>query len=73
MQSITWEALRGLWSPAQKGDPATKAFVQNVWSMWQQGQISLPAAQQMLMTDPQTGASRITPPEWHTAGWRPPG
>lgn len=73
MQSITWEALRGLWTPSEKGDPAMKAYVQNVWNMHQLGQIDLPTAQRMLMTDPQTGASRIRPPDWHTAGWRPQG
>jgi len=73
MQSITWEALRGLWSPAQKADPRLNAFVQDVWSRYQRGEIDQATAQRMLMTDPQTGASRIQPPDWHRAGWRPKG
>jgi len=73
MQSITWEALRGLWTPSQKGDPAMRAYVQNVWNMHQLGQIDLPTAQRMLMTNQETGASLIRPPDWHTAGWRPQG
>jgi hypothetical protein len=73
MQSITWEALRGLWNPSEKADPGINAAVQNTWNLYQMGQIDLPTAQRMIMTDPETGASRIRPPEWHTAGWRPQG
>jgi spore germination cell wall hydrolase CwlJ-like protein len=73
MQSITWEALRGLWTPAEKASPDVNAAVQNVWNLYQMGHIDLPTAQRMIMTDPTTGASRIRPPDWHTAGWRPQG
>lgn len=73
MQSITWEALRGLWSPAEKASPEVNSAVQIVWNLYQMGSIDLPSAQRMIMVDPETGASHIRPPEWHTAGWRPQG
>lgn len=72
MQSITWEALRGLWSPSEKASPEINAHVQNVWNQYQLGEIDLPTAQRMLIYD-EAGNSRITPPDWHTAGWRPSG
>ncbi|HEY3623729.1 MAG TPA: hypothetical protein VGL12_15310, partial [Roseiarcus sp.] len=72
MQSITWEALRGLWSPSEKASPEINAGVQNVWNQYQLGEIDLPTAQRMLIYDP-AGKSRIRPPDWHTAGWKPSG
>ena len=65
MQSITWEALLGLWTPAVKFER------QNVWNQCQLGEFDLPTARRMLMTNSEIGASRIRPPEWWAAGWRP--
>ncbi len=71
MQSIAWEALRGLWNPEEKGSPVVRGNVSNVWSRFKNGEIDQPTAQRMLLTHPETGASLIKPPDWHTAGWRP--
>ena len=71
MQSVTWEALRGLWSPEEKASAAVNASVRNTWARFKNGEIDLPTAQRELLTHPETGASRIRPPDWHTAGWRP--
>ena len=45
--------------------------VSNVWSWFKNGEIDQPTAQRMLLTHPETGASLIKPPDWHTAVWRP--
>ena len=71
MQSITWEALRGLWNPEEKASADIRAGVSNVWQRFKNGEIDLPTAQRELIYDPETGESRIKPPDWHTAGWRP--
>ena len=71
MQSITWEAMRGLWNPAEKANAEVNANVRNVWNRFKVGEIDQPTAQRLLIRDPETGASRIRPPDWHAAGWRP--
>jgi hypothetical protein len=71
MQSITWEALRGLWNPEEKASASINANVRNVWARFKNGEIDQPTAQRMLMNHPETGESLIKHPDWHTAGWRP--
>jgi Cell Wall Hydrolase len=66
MQSITWEAIRGLYSPAEKRSPAFRARVNNAWAQHGSGNWTQQQVQQHLMFDPETGASRIRPPSWYT-------
>jgi hypothetical protein len=66
MQSITWEAIRGLYSPAEKRSAAFRARVNDAWANHGNGSWTQQQVQQHLMTDPTTGASRIRPPSWHT-------
>lgn len=66
MQSITWEAVRGLFSAVQKRTPAFRAWVSDVWNRFKNGFINQQQAQRELIYDPETGASRIRPPSWHT-------
>lgn len=41
MQSITWEAIRGLFKPTFKGQAKNKAFVDNVWSSYTKGKVNI--------------------------------
>ena len=66
MQSITWEAIRGLFSAVQKRTPSFRNSVNDVWNRFKNGLITQQQAQHELMVDPETGASRIRPPSWHT-------
>ena len=65
MQSITWEALRGLWSPAEKRSAAIKNGVNQTWSSFGRrgrGGLTLPQVQQNLI------GKGIRPPSWFTGG-----
>jgi hypothetical protein len=66
MQSITWEAIRGLYSPVQKRSPVFRSSVNDAWANHGNGSWTQQQVQQHLMFDPETGASRIRPPSWYT-------
>jgi hypothetical protein len=66
MQSITWEAIRGLYSPVQKRSGAFRARVNNAWANHGNGSWTQQEVQRHLMTDPTTGASLIKDPSWYT-------
>ena len=66
MQSITWEAIRGLYSPVEKRTPSFRQAVNDAWARHGSGEWTQQQVQQHLMTNPETGASRIRPPSWHT-------
>jgi hypothetical protein len=66
MQSITWEAIRGLYSPAEKRSAAFRARVNDAWANHRNGAWTQQQVQQHLMTDPATGASRIRAPSWYS-------
>ena len=55
MQSIAWEALRGLWSPAEKANADINAGVRNVWNRFKNGELDQAEAQRLLLTYPETG------------------
>lgn len=61
MQSITWEALRGLWSPAEKRSAAIKNGVNQAWAA-HGNPLTLPQVQQHLIR------KGIRPPSWFTGG-----
>jgi hypothetical protein len=60
MQSTTWEALRGLFSPEEKRDAKLEASVKDTWARYQKGTIDLAEAQREIL------ARGIKPPRWAT-------
>ena len=58
MQSTTWEALRGLFSPEEKRDAKLEASVKDTWLRYKEGKIDLDAAQREIL------ARGIKPPRW---------
>jgi hypothetical protein len=58
MQSTTWEALRGLFSPEEKRDAALEASVKSTWARYREGKIDLDEAQREIL------ARGIRPPRW---------
>ena len=66
MQSITWEAIRGLYSPAEKRNASFRKAVNDAWARHGSGEWTQQQVQQHLMTNPETGASRIRPPSWYS-------
>jgi len=69
LQSITWEALRGLWSPREKmaktnlkrGFTSQTDITNGIWQRYQNGQISMQDAHNAIL-GPQ--GERIDPPRW---------
>lgn len=59
LQSITWEGLKGLWSPDEKRNAATAATVRKLWNEYRQGRRSLEQTQSDIM-----GLVQFTPPVW---------
>src|SRR4029077_10574645 len=60
MQSTTWEALRGLFSPEEKRDAKLEASVKDTWARYHKGTIDLAEAQREIL------ARGIKPPRWAT-------
>jgi len=60
MQSVTWEGVRGLYSPEQKKNKAFIASIDDLFSQYREGQIALEDVQQKVLQI----AGGITPPEW---------
>ena len=58
MQSTTWEALRGLFSPEEKRDTKLEASVKGTWKQYKEGSIDLAAAQSAIL------ARGIKPHRW---------
>jgi hypothetical protein len=61
MQSITWEALRGLYSPEMKRNPGFAAGINDLWGRHAAGDLSQPEVQQRII-----GGLGIKPPRWMT-------
>jgi hypothetical protein len=61
LQSITWEAVRGLFTPAQKRDTRLVADVDAIWKQARDGQISVDDARNLI----RDRANGIEPPSWH--------
>ncbi len=64
MQSITWEAVRGLFNPRYKGQASNVQYVDNVWSQYKSGEISLEEARDAVLKH----AGGIDAPEWERSG-----
>tara|TARA_R110002051_G_scaffold194581_2_gene262842 strand:- start:9038 stop:10651 length:1614 start_codon:yes stop_codon:yes gene_type:complete len=60
MQSITWEAVRGLYTPGYKGQKTNKEFIDKIWMQFKANKISLDEARQRIVEH----AGGINPPEW---------
>jgi hypothetical protein len=66
MQSITWEAVRGLFEDTFK-TPKNAEMIDNIWLQYKNGKISLEDARNGIVKS----AGGITAPEWERAGLRP--
>lgn len=65
MQSITWEAVRGLFPDSYK-NAKNNQLVDNIWLQYKSGQISQEEARNAVLKT----ANGINPPEWEGAGLR---
>jgi hypothetical protein len=65
LQSITWEAVRSLFSPAEKRHEAFRNEDNGVWDQYRQGLIERDEAQRRILRNPD-GSSKIRPPRWKT-------
>ena len=66
MQSITWEAVRGLFPDTFKTAKNSQA-IDNIWLQYRRGQLPLEEARNEVIRT----AGGIQPPEWERAGLRP--
>ena len=67
LQSITWEALRGLWSPKQKSTKAVVNKANKTWQDYKDGTKTQAEAQQEILGP---NGQNIQPPRWHGT-WNP--
>jgi len=66
MQSITWEAVRGLFPDTFKSQAKNVDQIDNIWLKYRKGQLSLDEARNEVIRS----AGGINPPEWEQAGLR---
>lgn len=66
MQSITWEAVRGLFPDTFKSQAKNVDQVDSIWLKYRKGQLSLDEARNEVFN----AAGGINPPEWEGAGLR---
>jgi hypothetical protein len=67
MQSITWEAVRGLFPDTFKSQAKNVEQIDNIWLQYRKGKISLEEARNEVFR----AAGGINAPEWERAGLRP--
>lgn len=67
MQSITWEAVRGLFPDTFKSQAKNVSQIDNIWLQYRKGKLSLEEARNEVFR----AAGGINPPEWERAGLRP--
>jgi hypothetical protein len=68
MQSITWEAVRGLFPAGYKSQAANVEYVDNIWRQYKSGGISLEEARDAIIKH----AGGIEAPEWERSGGTAP-
>ena len=61
MQSITWEAVRGLFPDTFKKSDDNKQAIDNVWSRYEKGELTIHEAREQVIEI----AGGIEPPEWY--------
>ena len=61
MQSITWEAVRGFFSPTFKGKKANQEMINGIWQEYKDGKISVDEAREVIYEK----AGGIEQPTWH--------
>ena len=64
MQSITWEAVRGLFSASYKSQASNVQYVDNIWSQYKSGELTLEEARDAVVKH----AGGIDAPEWERFG-----
>jgi len=64
MQSITWEAVRGLYKPTFKAQDKNVKAVQDVWTQYKKGKISVDKVRNQILTIADPGAVGINSPFW---------
>lgn len=67
MQSITWEAVRGLFPDTFKSQAKNTEQIDNIWIQYRKGKLSLEEARNEVFRI----AGGIDAPEWERAGLRP--
>jgi hypothetical protein len=67
MQSITWEAVRGLYPDTFKSQAKNVDQIDGIWLQYRKGKMSLEEARNEVFRN----AGGIRPPEWEGAGLRP--
>jgi hypothetical protein len=68
MQSITWEAVRGLFPAGYKSQAANVEYVDNIWRQYKSGDISLEEARDAVIKH----AGGIDAPEWERSSGATP-
>ena len=66
MQSITWEAIRGLFSPQFKGQQSNVDAIENIWKRYDEGTISIEQAREEIFDV----AGNIDNAAWETGSER---
>lgn len=66
MQSITWEAVRGLYPDTFKSQAKNVQQIDDIWLQYRKGKLSLEEARNEVFR----AAGGIRPPEWEAAGLR---
>ena len=51
MQSITWEAIRGLFTPGFKGQEKNQEIIANIWKKYDAGDITIGQARQEIFDE----------------------
>lgn len=67
MQSITWEAVRGLYPDTFKSQAKNVEQIDNIWLQYRKGKLSLDEARNEVLR----AAGGIDAPEWERSGLRP--
>jgi hypothetical protein len=67
MQSITWEAVRGLYPDTFKSQGKNVEQIDNIWLQYRKGKLSLDEARNEVLR----AAGGIDAPEWERSGLRP--
>ncbi len=69
MQSITWEAVRGLFKPEYKAQESNTEFVDKIWKRYNKKQITLEQARREILDHAANG--EIESPDWERSNFRP--